>query len=214
MSPGEPDRRKGTAMRQTTTRRRRLARLARRWRPDRNPLRRTADRIETAIMAALLAAFLFGAPIAAIAAGQWAAAAGLRDEHAQAAWHSVPAVLLQTAPDTARAMFQSSLEPLVRARWSAPDGAVRTGEVYAPAGAKAGSTVQVWTDRTGRLTGSPMQGADVVVRIALAASLATAIVAAALAMLGLVTRWAVDRRRLAAWDARWSATGPQWTGRR
>jgi hypothetical protein len=52
------------------------------------------------------------------------------------------------------------------------------------------------------------------VRIALAALLATAIVAAALALLGLVAHWILDRRRLAAWDAHWSATGPQWTGRR
>jgi hypothetical protein len=196
------------------TGRRRLARLVHRWRPDRNPLRRTADRIEAVIMAALLAAFLIGAPLAALAAGQWAAAAGLRAEHTQTAWHRVPAVLIQNAPDPAHALFQAAMEPLVRARWSAPDGAPRTGEVYAPGGSTAGSTVQIWTDSSGRVTGMPMAGADVVVRTALAALLATAIVAAVLALLGLMAHWIFDRRRLAAWDAHWSATGPQWTGRR
>jgi hypothetical protein len=201
-------------MRQPVTGRRRLARLVHRWRPDRNPLRRTADRIEAVILAAMLAAFLIGAPLAALAAGQWAAAAGLRTEHTQTAWHRVPAVLLQNAPDPPHALFQASTEPLVRARWSAPGGAPRTGEIYAPGGSTAGSTVQSWTDRSGRVTGTPIEGADVVVRIALAALLATAIVAAALALLGLVAHWILDRRRLAAWDAHWSATGPQWTGRR
>jgi hypothetical protein len=196
------------------TGRTRLARLIRRWRPDRNPLRRGADRAEAAIMVALLAVFLFGAPVTAIAAGQWAAASGLRAEHAQAAWHHIPAVLLQNAPAVTRAMFQASVEPRVRAQWTAPAGAPRTGLVYAPAGARAGSTVGIWTDASGRLTGSPVQGGDIVARIATAASLATAAVAAVLAVLGLLARWALDRRRLAAWDAHWSATGPQWTGRR
>jgi hypothetical protein len=43
--------------------------------------------------------------------------------------------------------------------------------------------------------------------------LATVAVAAVLAVLALLTRWVLDRRRLAVWDARWRATGPQWTGR-
>lgn len=196
------------------TRRTRLARLVRRWRPDRNPLRRAADRFEAAIMTALTAAFVFGAPAAALVAGHEAAAAGLRAEHAQMAWHQVPAVLLQNAPAPAHAMFQASLEPLVRAGWMAPDGVAHTGRVYAPGGARAGSTVQVWADGSGHLTRSPMQGAEVVTRIALVASLATLIVAVTVAMLGLLAHWALDRRRLAAWDAHWSVTEPQWTGRR
>ena len=40
---------------------------------------------------------------------------------------------------------------------------------------------------------------------------------AALAVVFLIfawlTRWALDRRRLAAWDAEWLANGPQWTRR-
>ena len=45
--------------------------------PDRNPLRR----------AGLLASFLIGAPLAALATGQWSYAAALRAEHAQqSAW--------------------------------------------------------------------------------------------------------------------------------
>ena len=86
-------------------------------------------------------------------------------------------------------------------------------EIYAPAGAAAGSTVMVWIDRSGQLTASPLQRGDVVEEVALAASLATMAVAGVLAVVGLITRCVLDRRRLAAWDARWRATGPQWTGR-
>ena len=190
-----------------------LARLVHRWRPDRNPLRRTSDRMEAALLAILIAAFLCGAPLAGIAAGRAVAASTARAEHVEAGWHRVAAVLLRQAPGKNHPLFEVPLEPMVPARWKAPDGTLRTGEIYAPAGAAAGSTVFVWTDRSGELTALPLLRGDVVEDVALAASLATIVVAAVLAVLGLLTRWVLDRRRLAAWDARWRATGPQWTGR-
>jgi len=75
-----------------------LPRLVRRWRPDGNPLRRTSDRIEAALLAILVAAFLCGAPLAGIAAGSAAAASSMRAEHAQPGARRVAAVLLQRAP--------------------------------------------------------------------------------------------------------------------
>lgn len=126
-----------------------LPRLVRRWRPDGNPLRRTSDRVEATLLAILIAAFLCGAPLAGIAAGSAAAASSMRAEHAQRGAHRVAAVLLQRAPGKSHPIFQAPLEPLVPAQWKAPDGTLRTGEIYAPAGAAAGSTVLVWTDRSG-----------------------------------------------------------------
>ena len=190
-----------------------LPRLVRRWRPDGNPLRRASDRLETALLVVLIAAFLCGAPLAGIAAGRAAAASSVHAEHGQAGWHRVAAVLLQPAPGKSQPLFQAPLEPMVRARWQAPDGTLHTGEVYAPEGAAAGSTVPVWTDRSGQLIAFPLQRGSVVEDVALAASLATIAVTVVLAALGLLLRWVLDRRRLAAWDARWRATGPQWTGR-
>ena len=201
-------------MGRATSRRMPLAALMRRWRPDRNPLRRTADRVEAAVMAALVVVFLAGAPLAALAAAEWAAAGSMRAERAQARWHRVPAVLLQNVPEPAHAMFQASVDPLARTRWTAPGGAPRAGEVYAPGGARAGAIVMVWTDGSGRLAGTPLQRADVAAREALAALLAAVLVTAVLAAAGMFARRALDQRRLAAWDADWSETGPQWTGRR
>lgn len=185
----------------------------RRLRPDGNPLRRTVDRVEAAVMAGLLVAFLAGVPLAALAVAGQVAAGGMRAQRAQARWHQVPAVLLQGAPEPERARFEASLEPLVRARWTAPGGTRRYGEVYAPGGASAGTTIMVWTDRSGRLEPAPVQGADVVAQEAFAALAAAVITAAAVALTGLLVRRHLDRRRLAAWDAEWSRAGPQWTGR-
>jgi hypothetical protein len=192
-----------------------LAGLVRRWLPDRNPLRRASDRVEAVMLAALLVAFLAGAPLAALAAGHWEAGAMLRAQRAEAAaMQRVPAVLTQDAPVPVHVMFQGAPAPLARAKWTAPDGAARTGMVNAPAGSRAGRTVMVWTDRSGRLAGAPLQGTDVTIRAGLVALLAVVAVGLLLAMAGSAFRRALDRQRLAAWDGGWSATGPQWTGRR
>lgn len=193
--------------------RRSLGRPVRRWLPDRNPLRRATDRIEMGVMAGLLMAFVVGAPLAAVAAGQWANAAGRRAERAQANWHEVPAVLLRNAPGPAQARSLSSLEPRVRARWVAPNGTPRTGDIYAPAGAHAGSTVLVWTNGSGRLTRAPLRSFDVVGWIAEAAGSAVVAVGFLLFTIGLLVRRILDRRRLRAWDARWAVTEPHWSGR-
>lgn len=190
-----------------------LASRLRRWLPDRNPLRRASDRIEAGVLAGLLAAFLAGAPLAALAAGQWAGAAGLRAERAQAAWHQVPAVLLANAGGPAQPRSQASLEQPVPARWTAPDGTVHTGTVDAPPGARAGTRLLVWTDGSGHLTPAAVHPSDVAGRIAEAAGGAVVAVALVLAGLGLVARRILDRRRLNLWDARWVVIEPQWSGR-
>jgi hypothetical protein len=47
----------------------------------------------------------------------------------------------------------------------------------------------------------------------LSEALAVAALAVALITVGAVDRWALDRRRLAAWDAEWLSAGPRWSPR-
>ena len=76
-----------------------LGRVLRGRRLDRNPLRRRSDRVETAVLGLLLAAFLAGLPFAAHVAGSWAYATSAREAQAQrASLHQVPATLLKAAP--------------------------------------------------------------------------------------------------------------------
>ncbi|MBO0775418.1 MAG: hypothetical protein J2P34_03825 [Actinobacteria bacterium] len=189
----------------------RLRRLIRRLRPDGNPLRRTADRLEAALAVFLIAGFLAGAPLAALAGGNWAAGATRAAQRAEASWHPVRATLLQSAAAATGSIF--SLQPQVRARWSAPDGTSRTGEVYAPGGSKAGQAVTIWTDRSGHRVGYPLQHADVVLRSLLGGLAAVAALTAVLGLIGVAARALLNRRRLAAWDLGWAASGPEWSGR-
>jgi hypothetical protein len=188
-----------------------LSRLLRARRPDRNPLRRGSDRAETAMVGVLLAIFLASAPFAAHAAGSWTYAASAREAQAQqAALYRVPATLLQAATQWSVTVGGAETE----ARWQAPDGQVRTGQLIVPFGTAAGSTVPVWINRAGQRTEPPLQHSQVVGRADMSRVLAVAALAATLILVGWLGRRALDRRRLAAWDADWLATGPRWTSRR
>lgn len=184
----------------------RARRVARGLWPDRNPLRRTVDRVEGVVVGALAVAFLAGAPLAAIAACGYAAHVARVQ---RAAWHQVPAVLLATAP----AVEYAGDQPEVWARWTAPDGARRTGMVSASPGTRAGSTVRVWTDAAGRPASTALQLLQVKGQAALAAILAPVLCGQVLLAAGLLAHHLLGRRRLAAWEAEWRAIGPQWSRR-
>ena len=192
-----------------------LGRVRRGRRLDRNPLRRRSDRVETVVLGVLLAAFGAAAPFAAHAAGSWAYALSVREAQAQrASLHQVPATLLATAPTWNAYANGEELSPDVNARWRSPDGQVRTGEVFVPAGAAAGSTVPVWTNQAGQLTSPPLGAIQLASRAQLAEGAAVGSLAIALIVAGWMTRRLLDHRRLAAWDADWLATGPRWSPRR
>lgn len=179
----------------------------------RNPLHRPVDRLQACIMAGLLAAFLAGAPLAAVAAGGWVHAAGLREQRAQRSWHQVPAVLRQAAPRQA-AFRHWSPATWVRASWTPPGGRPRAWLVPAPPGAPAGSTIKIWAQRTGPIAGTPLTGEQITARSITAAMIAVACLAIVVAGLAKAARWLLDRRRLAAWEADWASTGPRWTRHR
>ena len=192
-----------------------MGRLWRELRPDRNPLRRPCDRAEAVLLAALLAAFLAAVPLAAIIGGGHAYDAGLRVQRAeQAARYPVPALVLAAAPERGHEGYKRPVPAL----WTAPDGIRRSGWIIAPPGTPPGRTVTLWVDAQGRPTGEPLQVADVIGR-AIAAAIAAAMIAAAtagsaLACAAVLSRRALFRRRLAAWDAEWRTVGPRWTSLR
>ena len=191
-----------------------LARLMRGWRLDRNPLRRRSDRVETVVLGVLLAAFLAGALFAAHAARSWAYASSAGEARAQLTLlHRVPATLLQAAPSWSTYQDDGT-PPEANARWKAPDGQGRIGEVYVPDGGRAGSTVLIWVSPSGQQTDPPLQSGQIAGRADLAGMAAVLALAAVLTVAGGLTWRTLTARRLAGWDADWLATGPRWSPRR
>lgn len=192
------------------------ASLTRRIGLDANPLRRGSDRLEAWVRIGLVLAFLAGAPLAGLQAVRWAQSSAARAAAAQqASVRSVPATLLRKVPGGAAQYPYSSTVSLgwAPARWTAPDGTVRTGTVQAPLGALAGSTVLVWTDRSGRLAGPPLRQDQVQGWVLMAGVLAPVLLALMLLIIQGLCRQLLEWQRMASWEQAWSAVEPHWTRR-
>jgi hypothetical protein len=175
----------------------------RRWRFDRNPLRRATDRAETAVLAVLVAAFLVGTPFAALATGAWVHGMARQAQLAQeASRRQVTAIVLAvTAPPAG----SEELAWQASARWKAPNGHAVTHEIPAPPGIAAGGKVQLWTDLTGDLTTAPLLDSQVAGQTVSGEALGVLASATVLTLAGAVALWTLNKRRMAAWDADWRA---------
>lgn len=182
--------------------------------PDRNPLRRAADRAQVYLLAVMFVVAAAGAPFAALVASHAAYAAALRAEQAQqAGTHEVRATLTEAAGSTDSAGVVSPLVP-AEASWTSVTGVARTGEVLAPPGTPRGGAVTVWTDAAGQLSSPPLQPSQVAGQGELAA--AGAITGIALLYLGaaVIVRHVLYRRRMSAWEADWVVTARAWNRQR
>jgi hypothetical protein len=133
---------------------------------------------------------------------------------ADAGLHRATAVVIQGGPD-------NRLTPTweVLARWPAPGGRERSGlltAVTAPAltSIAVGTRAPIWLNRDDEPT-APSPGRAIIITVAcLTAIITTAGAALVLLICYGLCRVALDRRRLAAWESAWAATGPRWTSRR
>lgn len=189
----------------------RLGQLARRLGFDRNPLRRRIDRVQTVLAFLLVAAFLTAAPVLTAAAGHWARAAGIREEQAQRAWRQVTAIVMRGPAGRQDRALAAWGNGRASARWTAPDGQVRSGLVPVSSGTRTGSRVPVWVDRTGFPAGAPLRPAQQRQRTALAELLTMWALAIAVCLIADVGRGLLDRRRIAAWGTEWRAIEPLWS---
>lgn len=184
------------------------------WRWRRNPLRRRTDRLRARLAVGLVLGVLVTAP-AAMFTVRDAAHRHYRDVAADeaASRDRRPAVLVRDAPrhpepgsDEARRTRYP-----VEVRFTGPDGVPRTGRTDVEPGSTAGSTVLVWVDPAGGITGPPLSTDQLRSRTmgwAILAFLGVVLTGlAAHGVAGLVL-W---RRDLANWDAEWAVTAPLWS---
>lgn len=183
--------------------------LAVRLGPGGNSLRRRTDRIAAFATVGLLVVFLVAAPIVAVFAGHWAYRWSMSQQQDQRSWREVTAVLRQKAPVEPGSYGASGSWAV--ARWTPPGGHARDGVISVPAGTPAGSRVRIWLDSSGRWAGPPLGRHMVVVRVVMAVTGTTLVLATVLAAIAFAGQWLLDRRRMAGWEADWNCVGPQWT---
>jgi hypothetical protein len=179
-------------------------------RPTGNALRRRSDRIESAIVAGLLAFFVLCGPGAAIAAGSAADHAMLGQVRAEQGWHRVRATL--THPEARRLQASASnwVVQSAEASWTA-GGRAHAGWIPLAAPPGKARTASVWVNSAGTPTGPPSAYANLHLAIGLAALSAVLVVAGILFLAAVATRFVLNRRRMADWDTAWRAIGPHWT---
>jgi hypothetical protein len=189
----------------------RMQRIRRSLAGDDNPLRRYVDKLESALVLSLIAAFIVAAPLIAIFAIQTASAAGAREMAAQSAWQVRSATLTQSAAAGLIGLDGEWDTSWVTARWTAPDGAPRHGLVAVGLNARARQTVPVWVTASGQLTTPRLTRAGVVEREVIAGIAGPAALAVLLSIMACVVRVVANRRRMAGWTKAWEAIGPRWS---
>lgn len=186
-----------------------LARVIRGARPDRNPLRRGVDRLETGLLVGLFVALAAVTPFAARLAGHasYVSASQARQEQL-ADRHQVRAVLSEDAGPVGG--YALSAYVLTEATWTSVTGVRRSGEVPAEPGSRQGTSVPVWTDGNGYLDSPPLASSEVGSQ-ADAATTGVIVVAGVFYLAGAgAIRQLLNRRRMAAWEADWLVTAPTW----
>ena len=178
---------------------------------DRNPLRRRIDRIEGGVIAGLIVLFLIAAPVLAMVAGNWTRTAGLRQERVEATWSQVSATVPRGSYPQRDFSSGAAAAVTILARWTAPNGQPRHGWLPVSPGTKPGSSLRVWVNRRGSLTGPPLRRTQLQGRIAIAEMATVGVLALVLSLVGGTGRYLLRQRRLASWDMAWrtwSHSGP------
>lgn len=189
-----------------------LSRQVRGMRPDRNPLRRRIDRLETCLVAGLFVGAAAAAPFAAQAASRVAYHSALASRQEQLATrYEVRAVVAQQA-GTATGYLGAAVP--VAALWTSVGGVRRSGEIPVQPGSPAGTAVPVWTDASGYLASPPLNLSEAAADADAAAICAVTAAAVGCAAGTAATRLLLNRRRMAAWEADWLATAPAWNRQR
>ena len=184
-------------------------RFARRVGFGKNELRRGVDLVDalvTGFAAAVSVAIVVGGVLLGLILAR--DGAGVAAEQ-QATRTATTAVLLEDpGSDGDRAGTIASAE------WTAPDGSIRTGPVQTQVGQHTGTSLEIWTDRSGGVVSRPIGLADVVLMVLV--TVAGAMATAYILLRGLVwlPRLMIERWTQREWARDWARTAPRWTGTR
>lgn len=171
--------------------------------PRRGSLARRWDRIEAAVVLALMVLAVLAVPAAVVTGSEYHARQETIAAAQRAERQPAKAVLLApTSPETATEGGSAPGTEGVAARWEA-GGTERTGTIQAHSGLSAGTTVDTWLDRAGNPVGPPRSEISVIGLAVGLGALAWAAVNAALMIVYVAVRFVLDNRRWAGWEHEW-----------
>jgi hypothetical protein len=197
----------------TKTRHSRTLRVRRSLGLDRNPLRRSIDRLEAWVRCTLVVLFLTCGPLVAALVAHSVESAAQLAGRTQAALHRVTARVLKEMPPAKGCANWPCEQIDVLASWTTPAGLVRTGLIPVTGAVNVGSSLAVWLNDRGQPVGPPTSRSWAVSE-ATAAGVGTLGAVALICLFSATgTARALQRRKLAHWEADWLVIGPRWTKR-
>ncbi|MFC6085220.1 Rv1733c family protein [Sphaerisporangium aureirubrum] len=187
----------------------------RRYRFDRNPLRRRSDRIEAvAVLITMLVLLACLWPALAVAGTVYRQGVALEHADPQVR-HPVMAVLLENAASTTTVTAQgTAVEVKAKVRWQGPDGRQHVAVRPVPAEARSGSTLRIWVDESGDPVAPPRRHTQTVTDAAVAGFGVMVAASGVLFVILSLVRWLLDRRRYADWDTAWTSAEQRWRPRK
>jgi hypothetical protein len=166
-----------------------------------NPLIRTTDRLEALAVLAALVSALIAIPAAAQAGNLvYESAVHTADEQAHDR-HAVQALVVEGSRRMP-ADFEgpaTDSPAYVRAQWR--EGTqVRTEQITSPSMAKAGESLTIWLDDTGKVVAAPLTADDAKLSAAVATGTVWIVIVVCGALAAFLIRRGLDRSRDRAWD--------------
>jgi hypothetical protein len=190
-------------------------RLTRRLGRGDNPLRRRVDVIEAWLVPAAIVVFLALCPLILALTGSWIRGVNAADFRAQQNWRPFHARLLESVPGPEQAnRGVNTWISWAPATWRDGAGVRHTADVPVMAGSRAGTAVTVWLDSAGKVHLPPLSPGQAGSRVLEARVTGLALLAVLLAIMVILARRMLDRRRLAGWESAWLSVGPTWSRRR
>jgi hypothetical protein len=181
--------------------------IVRLWRTvhhGRNALARRSDRVQAALLIAVVLIALSAIPFAAAVASEKYAQQTQVSLQQNSTRHLVTATLLGDGVAVDSTSRASGNPTPTAATWHLADGTPRLGKISAGPGIQAGQTVPIWIDAGGNPVAAPLS-ADAVDIFAVGVGLGLWVcLCLALAAVYLLTRYGLDRARSARWQREWA----------
>jgi hypothetical protein len=179
---------------------------------DRNPIRRSVDRLQTILTAVLLVLLVVVAPLVGWLMASHAYVNGQRAENRErAAYRRVPATVVRIGKVRANGagLF---IGATVRLRWSDAGGRTREGTADIRHRARAGSELPVWINSGGALSRPPRAHGRTRSDTVWAGVAGTTGVATPGIVIYMIARRRLDQCRYGQWESDWARVAPLWTG--
>ncbi|MGI5487267.1 Rv1733c family protein [Microtetraspora malaysiensis] len=186
------------------------AKLARFLGLDHNPLRRTADHVESTILITLFILFTAIIPVGTYLATRTAYVTAQTENTGK---HQVTATLYEQPSPAQGSRLGGTAEFQAGARWQTADGKLHEAVIPVRGTATVGTKVNIWVNAHNEPSREPAGALEIIMATVIVALAALSGLVAVLAMLVGLLRRTMRRLNRKGWEEAWTSVEPRWARR-